>query len=407
MTKSSPEIVQAYFEAIRTGNVDAAVDLLAADVVWHVDGGSDVPTAGLFYGRAQVRKWLSSFPGNFEPRGFQFDGMVEGEDDILVLGRFRHLILPTNRFMESDFVMRFNVRDGQIKRYQIFEDSLVLAKSFDQTDAWLGCHISINGTKYAYSDSGDGPTILFTHGLFVDRTLFSAQIDALSSNFRCISFDMPGHGQSEFKAEGFSLDDIALDLELFIQEHRLGPVIFVGQSMGGMVGIRLAAKRPDLLVGLVLIGTSARSEFPERLPMWQALREIILTGTDEERSQAFQNVQAQVNDSKWLESNTPHAHKIALSHDRLGLYQAIDAAVLNRGDIREMLPQVSTQTLILCGEEDSATPIDLSKEMNAKIAKSSFLAVKHGGHHLPAEAADAVTSHIRAFVEECTSNSNA
>ncbi|MDN9006648.1 alpha/beta hydrolase, partial [Staphylococcus aureus] len=84
--------------------------------------------------------------------------------------------------------------------------------------------------------------------------------------------DMPGHGESSFNHRGWSLDDIADDLALMINELSLGPVVFIGQSQGGMVGIRLAAKHPELLSGLVLIGTSAREEDPQRYGTWERLK---------------------------------------------------------------------------------------------------------------------------------------
>lgn len=56
-----------------------------------------------------------------------------------------------------------------------------------------------------------------------------------------------------------------------------------------------------------------------------------------------------------------------LSHDRAGLALALDAAVFERGDITALLPDITASTLIICGEQDTATPVALSQEMAGLI----------------------------------------
>ncbi len=271
-------VVQAYFAAFGAGDLDGVLALLADNVVWHVDGSVTVPTIGLLRGRERVHRWLSEFPNGFTPRVFAIDRLFESGDDVMALGRFRHLARATGRVVGSDLAIRFTVRDGRIERYQIMEDSLLLARAFDPYDAWGEHEVRLNGTTYAHSDRGDGPVVLFAHGLFVDRTIFDPQVTTLEATHRCIVLDMPGHGRSGWRKEGWTLEDVAEDLALFIEEASLGPVSFIGQSQGGMIGMRLAARRPDLVSRLVLIGTSARSEDPERLPRWHEVRRTLAGG---------------------------------------------------------------------------------------------------------------------------------
>ena len=409
------DVVRAYFQAFGSGVVEDMLACLDDTVVWHIDGALSVPTVGLLRGKEQVRRWLSNFPSGFTPQQFDIDKLLVDGEDVIALGYFRHLAhLPADdesakqsRFSCGQFALHFKVRNGKITRYQIYEDSLALARTFDAGYAWEHQAVNINGMRYAYTDTeqegstGQNPTIIFAHGLFVDHSIFAHQIRTLSKTHRCIALDMPGHGQSGYRPEGWSLDTIADDMALFIEELRLGPVIFVGQSQGGMVGMRLAAQRPDLVQRLVLVGTSADAEYPERLDTWRALRNILLEGTEAERAAAFAGIQQRVNAAEWLKSHSAEAEKertIMLGHDRAGITLALDAATLQRRDITGLLQNIKAPTLILCGEEDTATPLELSRAMAQAIPNSRLEIFTQAGHHLPLEAAEKMAAALADFI---------
>ena len=398
---SAKEVVQSYFSAFAQGNISQAIALLDDKVVWHIDGSPDVSTVGILQGTEQVRRWLESFAKNLKPREFVISELFEHSDNVVALGRFRHTVLSTGNSVGCDMVIHFKVVNSKITRYQIFEDSALLGRAFDPADNWQRQQLKVNQTLYRYWERGEGPTLIFAHGLLVNHEAFSAQFNVLSESYRCIVLDMPGHGQSGYHPDGWTLDDLCRDLALMIQELSLGEVTFIGQSQGGMVGIRLAARYPALLSGLVLIGTSARAEFPERLEHWQRQREIILNGSEQQRAAVFTAIQRHINGEAWL-SSTPaeviHERGVMLAHDRAGLVLALDAAVITRGDVRELLPQIKAPTLVICGEQDTATPVELSREIVSAIDNASLLTLASVGHHPMIEAPTEVTDAIGEFL---------
>lgn len=398
---SATEVVQSYFSAFAQGNTNQAIALLDDEVIWHIDGSPHVSTVGILQGAAQVRCWLENFPNHFKPREFVISELFEHNDSVVALGRFRHTVLSTGNTVGSDMVIHFKVANSKITRYQIFEDSALLGRAFDPVDKWQRQQLKVNQTLYRYWERGEGPTLIFSHGLFVNHEAFTAQFNALSKSYRCIVLDMPGHGQSGYHPDGWTLDDLSRDLALLIQELSLGEVTFIGQSQGGMVGIRLAARYPALLSGLVLIGTSARAEFPERLEHWQQQREILFNGSEQQRSAVFTAIQRHINGEVWLLNNPAeaiHERDIMLAHDRAGLVLALDAAVITRGDVQELLPQIKAPTLVICGDHDTATPIELSREIVAAIENASLLTLANVGHHPMIEAPQAVTDAIAGFL---------
>lgn len=399
---SARETVEAYLAAFAAGKVDDIVSLLDDNVVWHIDGEPGVSTVGLLKGPGRVRRWLQNFPQHFKPLDFSISDIIPHNDSVMVLGRFRHTVLSTGNTVGSDMIIHFKVSGSKIIRYQMFEDSARLSRAFDASDEWQFQQIRINGTLYHYRDIGEGPTLIFAHGLFANHEIFSAQFQALSKSYRCIVLDMPGHGLSEYDPAGWKLDDLSRDIALMIEELSLGRVTFIGQSQGGMVGIRLAAYYPQRVSGLVLIGTSAKAEYPERLQNWHRQRETLLSGTEHARKELFKKIQGYINSGEWLRNNPGEAAselRIMLSHNPSGLALALDAAVFERGDITALLAEISAPTLVVCGEQDIATPVELSQEIATLIPGARLLLLAGTGHHPPTEAAQAVTAAIAEFLQ--------
>src|SRR3546814_2003544 len=81
--------------------------------------------------------------------------MIGDGADVIALGRFRHRVVPTGAIVDSDYAIRFTIRDGLIARYQIFEDSLLIGHAF--ADGTPARSATINGTVYGWDDVGQGP----------------------------------------------------------------------------------------------------------------------------------------------------------------------------------------------------------------------------------------------------------
>lgn len=398
----SRQVAENWFSAFAAGDISRLTGLLSDDVVWHVDGDPGVSTVGLLQGREKVVAWLKSFPQNFHAREFVISHYYGDQENVLAIGRFRHTILSTGQTVGSDMVIHFTVRDQQICRYQIYEDSLLLKQAFTVQQQPAHQQVRLNGTVYRYLDIGEGPILLFAHGLFLDGQAFRAQYEALSQSYRCIVMDMPGHGQSSHSPSGWTLDTIAEDLALMIQELFHRPVTFIGQSQGGMVGIRLAARFPELVERMVLIGTSAREEPEFRITDWQLRREILQNGTQQQRSQLFDRIQPLLNSRRWLEQFPQQAaddRQRMLHQDPQAMALALTAAVFTRGDIRSLLPDITVPVLVICGEDDPATPPELSMEIAHSLVSSELALLPETGHHPMLESAGQVTSLIRQFLE--------
>ena len=120
--------------------------------------------------------------------------------------------------------------------------------------------LMVNGAAIHYEDTGSGDdTIVFAHGLLWSGRMYEAQVAALKGRYRCITFDFRGQGNSEATADGYDMDTLAQDALALIKTLVGKPVHFVGLSMGGFVGMRLAIHHPEWLKYLSLLETDRKS----------------------------------------------------------------------------------------------------------------------------------------------------
>ncbi len=107
---------------------------------------------------------------------------------------------------------------------------------------------------YDIDGPADGPPIVFVHGTRLSRTMWRAQMDDLRDAYRVIALDLPGHGRLADRQ--FTVANAAEELAHTIEEAAGGHAVVVGLSLGGYVAMDLAARRPELVCGLVLSGAT-------------------------------------------------------------------------------------------------------------------------------------------------------
>ncbi|RLJ59909.1 pimeloyl-ACP methyl ester carboxylesterase [Litoreibacter meonggei] len=243
-------------------------------------------------------------------------------------------------------------------------------------------HIDLNGAHIHFTDTGgDGDVIVFSHGLLFSGAMFEEQIAHFRGSFRCITFDHRGQGQSGITDDGYDIDTLADDAAALIAHLGIAPCHFVGLSMGGFVGIRLASRQPDLLKTLTLLDTSADPEPKENGPKyrllnfvarWFGLRLVISSVMPIMFGQTFLRDADRKNDKKrW-------ASAIA-GNDRVGITRAV-SGVIYRDGCSDLLGQINLPVGIGVGAEDVATDLSKSERLHAGINGSELAVFTGAGH---------------------------
>ena len=147
----------------------------------------------------------------------------------------------------------------------------------------------VNGQRIRFEDSGgDGPPVILSHGFLMDREMFAPQVEALRPEFRVITWDERGFGETEFDGEPFTYWDSARDCLGLLDHLGIEQAVLGGMSQGGFLSMRAALLAPDRVRALVLIDTQSGAEDPERLPAYRQMQETWLqVGPVDELAQAI------------------------------------------------------------------------------------------------------------------------
>ena len=260
--------------------------------------------------------------------------------------------------------------------------------------------IAVRGAGLHYEERGAGPeTIVFAHGLLWSGRLFDRQVEALAPGYRCVTFDFRGHGRSEVTADGYDMDSLAADAAGLIEALGCAPCHFVGLSMGGFVGMRLAIRQPRLLRSLILIETSADPE-PEAsrrkyhrmnfAARWIGLGPLVKPVMRIIFGRKFLGDPARA-------ALREQCRRQLAGGNRMGIIRAVNG-VIDRQGIYEQLERIAAPTLILVGDQDLATPLASSERIHARIAGSRLRVLPGAGHTSTIEEPAAVNAAIADFL---------
>ena len=120
-----------------------------------------------------------------------------------------------------------------------------------------------NGQKISYQVSGSGKTIVLLHGFLESQMIWDHFIQILSTEFKVISIDLPGHGNTDVFGQVHTMEFMAKMVKLIFDTHNIDKAILVGHSMGGYVSLAFADLFPDKVQGLVIFHSHAAADTEE------------------------------------------------------------------------------------------------------------------------------------------------
>jgi 3-oxoadipate enol-lactonase len=241
--------------------------------------------------------------------------------------------------------------------------------------------------------------VIFAHGLLWSGQMFAQQVGVLQQRYRCITFDWRGQGQSEVTRAGYDMESLYADTLALIDALDITACHFIGLSMGGFIGMRLAARRPDLVTSLILLGTSADPEPAANIPKYRMLNLVASwLGFRLVVSPVMQIMFGQkfLSDPARSQLRKEWRRRLLANH-RIGITRAT-AGVITRRSIADLLPAISAPTLILVGDQDVATPPDVAQRIHARIPHSQLAIIPGAGHTSTVEEPAAVNAAILAFL---------
>ena len=251
------------------------------------------------------------------------------------------------------------------------------------------------GTNIFYEVSGDGPPILFVHGLGGTSNVWQPQRAVLSRLFKVITLDLPGSGRSDRSERTYTMERWAEQIVALADHLALDKLILVGHSMTTLLAQKVAARYAARLTALVLCGPitelppAGKDAFVKRAEAVQqsgmiAIADAVLAGAlspaTREANPALAGLYREM-----LLANDPPAY-------------AAQCLALVDGSARADQAQIKCPTLILVGDQDAVTPLTNARAIAAAVPSARIRIVPATAHATMLERPEAFNAMIIEFL---------
>jgi pimeloyl-ACP methyl ester carboxylesterase len=258
--------------------------------------------------------------------------------------------------------------------------------------------VQVNDINIYYETHGAGTPLLLISGLAARGQAFFKQVPALAEQFRVITFDNRGVGESDQPLTAYSLAQMADDAAGLLDKLAIPAAHVFGISMGGMIAQELALRHPQCVRKLALGCTHCGIKNCAPAPAWAM--EIFRNLPGKPRAQVVREC-IPINYSPYTQEHNPQliAEMLPLSLDnrqQLHAY-ANQMAAIWAFDAYDRLPQITAPTLVLTGKDDALIPPANSQIIAAQIPGAQLIEFEQAGHLFFIEQPDEVNRALLEF----------
>jgi 3-oxoadipate enol-lactonase len=262
--------------------------------------------------------------------------------------------------------------------------------------------VTVDGVDIAYTDTGgSGIPVLLIHAFPFHSGMWAPQIDALSDRYRLIAPDNKGFGKSGAPDDPavYSVDSYAAEAEAVLHACGLDRAIVCGLSIGGYISFAMLRRNPHLIAGLVLADTRADADAPEVVERRAGQQATV-------RSEGIAPVADALVAGPLLSDETRAQKPDVVEHVRrladnpaAGYIGALEA-MMTRADSTGQLTGIDVPTLVVVGEHDAITPVEVARGMHELIGGSELVVIPKAAHLSNIEAPDSFNAALARWLAE-------
>jgi pimeloyl-ACP methyl ester carboxylesterase len=271
--------------------------------------------------------------------------------------------------------------------------------------------VTVEGAPVNVIDVGDGPAIVFVHGLSGSWPNWLEQLPAFAQDHRVIAMDLPGFGHSPMPQEQITISAYGRTLDGLLETLGVDAATLVGNSMGGFVSAELAIAYPRRVERLVLVSAAGISTYRHRdveriEPYLRRVAPMVAayTGWTAARSDWVARRRGLRNLTLGFVVRHPSRLPAALAAEQLrgagkpGFMQALRANI--DYPVKERLPEIACPTLIVWGDEDKVIPVGDASVFEELIPNSRKVIFEETGHMAMLERPVAFNELLSEFITE-------
>ncbi len=250
-------------------------------------------------------------------------------------------------------------------------------------------NVNVKGLNISYEEVGSGDGILLLHGWGSSNQVYKGIMNLMKDKYRLVAPDFPGCGSSEIMKSAWTLDDYVDFVLEFMDAVGLENPILVGHSHGGRVSLKLAADKKVLSPKIILLDSAGL------IP--------VKTFKQKFRAKSFKFIKLVLSlpviknfSGQLLEKARNHYGSADYNAAPPVLRQTLVSLV--NTDLRDILHNIKCPTLLIWGENDTATPLSDAKIIESRIADAGLCVIKGAGHFAFCEQPYQTNAIIKSFL---------
>lgn len=243
-----------------------------------------------------------------------------------------------------------------------------------------------DGVKIHYEVAGDGPALILTHGYSSTAEMWDGQIAPLAKHFKVITWDMRGHGQSDYPDDlaAYSEEATVADMAALLDAVGAKDAVVGGLSLGGYMSLAFHLVHPERTRALLIIDTGPGYKNDQAREGWN---EGVIRRADRFEAEGFGDL-----------SKASAEVRLARHRDASGLARAA-RGMLTQRDARviESLPAIAVSAVVIVGAND--TPfLAASDYMAGKIPGAKKVVIPDAGHSANVDQPEAFNAAVLGFL---------
>ncbi|MDE5655975.1 MAG: alpha/beta hydrolase [Muribaculaceae bacterium] len=227
-----------------------------------------------------------------------------------------------------------------------------------------------DGTRLAYTVSGEGKPMILMHGWGCNADTLASVEKTAAESHRVYNIDFPGFGQSPEPTQVWGVDDYTRALENFVRLLGIEKPVLLGHSFGGRVGILYSSRNPvDRLVLVDAAGVKPRRplNYYVKVYSFKLMKRLYTLIYGKEGAAKRIEAERARRGSADYQSASPRM-------------RAILSKVVNE-DLCHVMPAIQAPTLLIYGENDTATPVRDAKKIESLVPDAGLVVFPGCGHY--------------------------
>lgn len=271
-------------------------------------------------------------------------------------------------------------------------------------------HLTVNGLRYAVSESGQGPAVVLLHGFTGSAASWGLIRDRLAQRYRVLMIDLPGHGGTESPADPvrYAMEPVAADIVALLSRLGVERAHLVGYSMGGRLALFMALRYPghwrSLTLESALPGLSDPAERTERVAADNALADWIEAHSLAQFVDRWEALPLFETQQRLSPQRRAEQRQQRLANHRSGLANSLRGmGTGQQPSLWSELNELKMPVHLTVGALDTKFTA-IATEMSLRIPQAQLTILSGAGHTLHLEQPEAMADHVLTFLDDAANH---